>query len=61
MNQLVFMSMAGIEITTALALNMAAEIANKKGKSLKGGRGGKGHGWLYRFKARYKELSEWAF
>ena len=53
------MSLAGIQVTAALALNIAADIAHNKGKSLERGRGGKGHGWLYRFKGRYKELTEW--
>ena len=59
-DQLVFMSMAGIKVTPALALKMASNVATTKGKVLAGGKGGKGHGWLQRFKLRFKELTEWS-
>ena len=52
------MSMAGIKVTPALALKMASNVASAKGKVLAGGKGGKGHGWLQRFKLRFKELTE---
>ena len=51
--------MAGIRVTPALALKMASHVASSKGKVLAGGRGGRGHGWLQRFKLRFRELTEW--
>lgn len=52
--------MAGLKVTSTVALKMATDIANAKGMTYAKGRGGKlGQGWWHRFKMRFRHLLEW--